>query len=256
MTGRRVRFPALAPFLILFLAAGFPACGKGHPVTIYAAASLTDAMEEAADVFGEATGIPMAVRTGGSGLLSLEIQNGAPADVFVAAGEEWLQPLLTRKLLDPETRCLVGWNRLVLVVPNSAVASSPTAFTHLNILETIAVGDPESVPLGRYTFQALSQMGLWLPIQSRLVIGHDARAVLAMVERREVKGAFVYASDARASDKVKVSLEIPEQSHEPIVYVGAVVAASTRAVDAARFLDFLIGPRGKDILRGYGLGGA
>lgn len=254
MTGRCVR-PALALLLILLIAAGLCGCGRGRPLTIYAAASLTDAMEDAAAAFHEESGIPMAVRAGGSGILSLEIQNGAPADVFVAAGEEWMAPLLTKNAVDPATRCLVGWNRIVLVVPNSAVASSPTAFEHMSILETIAVGDPESVPLGRYTYQALSNLGFWLPLQGRLVIGHDARAVLAMVERREVQGAFVYASDARASDKVKVSLEVPEQTHDPIVYVGAVVAASPHPAEAAQFLAFLTGARGKEILRKYGLGG-
>jgi molybdate transport system substrate-binding protein len=255
MRGRRVRLPAV-PLSLLVPGLLATACGPREPVTVYAAASLADAVEEAAVIFTESTGIPVTVRTGGSAMLSLQIQNGAPADVFIPAGEEWLAPLLEKNLVDTKTRRLVGWNRLVLVVPNSALASSPTDFVYLSILETVAMGDPESVPLGKYTAQALAEMGLWIPLQGRLVYGHDARGVLALVERREVQGAFVYASDALASDKVKVSLELPEASHDPIVYVGAVVTASPRPEPAFRFLNFLAGAEGNAILRKYGLGGS
>jgi molybdate transport system substrate-binding protein len=252
MSGRRVRpLVLLLPVLILVA----PGCGSRQPVTVYAETTLAGPLAATATAFEEATGLPVLVRTGDTNALGRAIEAGAPADVFIPDGEAELDSLAARKRLDPKSRRLVGWNHLVLVVPNSAVASTPTAFTHLSILETIAVGDPDSTALGRYTYQSLSRMGLWIPVQDRLVTAQSAGQVLALVEGREVQGAFVYASDAR-SDKVKLALQVPDQTHDPIVYVGAVLAASPRAAEAGRFLDFLTGSPGKAILHRFGLGGS
>lgn len=261
MTGRRVRLPGFAflraPARLLLLASllAAPGCGKRTPVTVYAEPALAAPLNATASAFTEATGIPVLMHAGGSKSLRHAIEAGASADVFISAGEGDLNSLLAEQRVDPESRCLVGWNHLVLAVPNSAIASAPTAFNHMNILQTIAVGYPDSSSLGWYTYQSLSDMGFWIPIQSRLVHAADAEAVLAMVERREVQGAFVYASDARASDKVKVALQVPDATHDPIVYVGGVVAGSPRAAEAGRFLAFLTGSPGKAILHRYGLGG-
>ena len=164
--------------------------------------------------------------------------------------------LTDKGMIDTASARLLGWNRLVFVVPNSATASTPTSYLALTILERIAIADPETVPAGKYTRQALIQLGAWGQIQDRLVVAHNVRAVLALVERREIEGGFVYASDARSSDRVKIAFEIEEQTHEPIVYPAALVQNSRHPEKARRFLDFLSGPEGRAIFREYGLGGS
>ena len=126
----------------------------------------------------------------------------------------------------------------------------------MTILERIAMGDPQTAPIGRYTREALIELGGWDRLQDRLVMAPNARAVLALVERREVDGGFVYASDARSSDRVKIAFEIEEKFHQPIVYTAAVVRHTPRSEAAAGFLEFLAGAEGKAIFRKFGLGGA
>jgi molybdate transport system substrate-binding protein len=230
-------------------------CGSGEEVTVYAAASLTNVLEEAAEVFEAATGTRVHIRTGASGWLAVEIEHGAPADIFVSADVEWADHLRERGLVDESSLRLLGWNRMVLVVPRSALVSVPKGPAHLGILEIIAMGDPESVPAGKYAAQSLKQLGVWDRIQDRLVFTHDVRAALAMVERRAAEGGFVYASDARISENVKVAFELPERSHDPIVYPGMVLTRAPRPREARRFLDYLSGPGGRTILRSHGLGG-
>jgi molybdate transport system substrate-binding protein len=239
------------------LAAGFllAGCGSGSGVTVYAASSLTSVLEEAARQFTDDTGIPVDLRFGSSGFLAVELEHGAPADVFISASVEWTDRLRDRDLLDRDSETLLAWNRLVVVVPNSALASVPRNPTGLPILEHIAIGDPESVPVGMYAAQALKQEGAWDVLQGHLVETHDARAALALVERREAEGGIVYASDARQSTSVKIAFEFPDQVHDPIVYPAAILAAAPHPEAAGRWLRFLSGPAGRDLFRAHGFQG-
>jgi molybdate transport system substrate-binding protein len=118
------------------------------------------------------------------------------------------------------------------------------------------VGDPESVPAGRYAVQALRELGAYEMIEGRLVFTHDARAALALVERGEADGGIVYASDAMASERVKIAFKIEEKVHDPIVYPAALVSGTPHLEAAAAFLNFLTGPEGRRILAEHGLGGS
>jgi len=239
----------------LLLVSLFTACGQRGEVTVYAAASLTDALEEAAATYGKETGIRVDLRYGGSGFLATEIEHGAPADVFIAADIQWFDLLEAEGLIVHETSVLLAWNRLVVVVPRSSVASIPETYTALPILDRIAIGDPEYVPAGRYAAQALKQLGAWEVLEGRFVFTHDARAALALVERHEVDGGVVYATDAKQSDKVQIAFELPERSHDPIVYPGAVLTGAPHPEAGKAFMTFLSGTDGREIFRRFGLGG-
>ncbi len=240
----------------LVLAGLLLGCSGRGEVTVYAAASLTNALEEAARIYGEETGTRVDLRFGGSGALSVEIEHGAPADFFIAADIEWFDYLKGKGILVEESQVMLGWNRLVVIVPNSATASVPNSHLGLTILERIAVGDPESVPAGRYALQALRGLGAYEMVKDRLVFTHSVRAALVQVERGEADGGIVYASDALASKKVRVAFEIEEKTHDPIVYPAAMITGSPHPEAARAFLNFLAGPEGRRILAEHGVGGS
>lgn len=243
--------------LLLVLSLIHLSCGsEKHTVTVYAASSLSAVLDTVVDSYHKKSGTRVLTRLESSARLGMEIEKGAPADIFISADIEWMDQLSEKGLITPGSARLLAWNRLVFVVPNSATAATPSNYLALTILDRIAMGDPETVPIGKYTRQALIEMGAWDKIQDRLVIAHSARAVLALVERREIEGGFVYASDARSSDRVKIAFEIEDQTHQPIVYPAALIKDSPHPKEARRFLDFLSGPEGKAIFRTYGLGGA
>jgi len=255
---RAIPLRSLIPFLLILAAAGACVtcgCGRDAP-TVYAASSLTETLEDAAARYEAETGTAVQLRFGGSGSLAMEIEHGAPADCFISADLQWMEELVKQGRVDPDTRTLLGWNHLVLVVPKSAVTSVPVSPNALPILKTIAMGDPETVPAGRYAKQALQQVGVWVLIQDKLVLAHDVRAALARVERREAEGGIVYATDARASDRVKVAFQFPDRSHDPIVYPAAVLAGAPHPEAARRFLAWLTGSKGRAVFRAHGLGGS
>lgn len=254
---KTIPFRFLIPFVALpALAGACVSCGHGSSPTVYAASSLTETLEDAAAKYETETGTRIQLRFGGSGSLALEIEHGAPADCFISADMEWMDDLLKKGLVVKESRTLLGWNHLVLVVPKSATASVPVDVEALPILKTIAIGDPETVPAGKYAKQALQQTHAWNLVQDKLVLAHDVRAALARVERRETEGAVVYATDAEASDKVKVAFTFPDATHDPIVYPVAVLTHAPHAEAAHRFLTWLNGPKGRAVFREHGLGGS
>lgn len=261
MTPRRlVRAPGVEKAVGVVLAVGLvlggvTGCGGDSDLTVYTAASLTDVLENAAAKFRKETGISVSVRPGASGSLSMSIENGAPADLFVSASTEWMDQLVDRKLVDPNAIQLLGWNRIVVVVPRDGSEKPLENALDMVNMESIAMGDPAFVPAGAYAAQALKTLRVWDYIQDRLVLVQDVRAALAMVERGEVVAGLVYASDAMASDKVFTAYTLPEKTHDPIVYPAAVILKSSHPEEARKFLDFLSGPKGKEAFRKYGFDG-
>ena len=239
--------------LVGWLLASTLACGRGaSTVTVYAAASCTSVIEEIAGVYADSTGQKILTRFGASGVLARTIEEGAPADLFISANALWMDELTERDLLEPATARIVAWNRLVFVVPSDAMLPPPAHAAAIVNLERIAIGDPEAVPAGNYARQALTQMGVWTFLERKLVQAPDVRAVLALVERGEVDGGVVYATDARASRSVRVAFEFSESTHDPIAYPAAVLKQSRDVPAARRFLDFLSSPRGRAIFLAHG----
>lgn len=236
---------------------------SAHPITVFAAASLTDAVGEVARAFTAGTGSPggapaahVPVRTSfaASSVLARQIEAGAPADVFISADLEWMVYLDGRHLLRAGTwRALLG-NRLVLVAPVDSTARVTLAphgdLTRALAGGRLATGDPDSVPVGRYAQAALTKLGLWDQVASSLVRAENARAALEYVARGEATLGIVYRTDALAEKRVRIVDTFPADTHEPIIYPVAITAGATP--EAAQFEAFLESSTAREIFTRYG----
>jgi len=214
-------------------------------VTVFAAASLKDALEDAGRAFTASGGAPVRFSFAASSALARQIEQGAPADLFASADLDWMDYLAARKLIRPDTRVNLLGNRLVVI----AARESPLKELRLDVASfraalgdgRLATGEVTSVPIGKYAKAALEKLGLWGDVQPRLAMTETVRAALALVARGEAPLGIVYATDAAAEPKVKIVATFPPDSHAPIIYPFA-LTVETR-VDAARqFLEFLKGP--------------
>jgi molybdate transport system substrate-binding protein len=235
----------LLPALLACSRADEPADG---PVVL-AASSLQEALEEAADAW-TAQGHPAPVLSfAASSALARQVEQGAPADLFISADEEWMDTLASENLLRAGTRTDLLSNRLVLV------ARKGTTVRRLADLGggKLALADPAAVPAGRYAKAALESLGEWPRIEANVVPAENVRAALALVERGEAALGIIYTTDALASDKVEVLETLPESSHPPIRYPAAVLAGSKDA-DAVAFLAFLSSGAARRIFAKHGFG--
>ncbi|EHJ49414.1 molybdenum ABC transporter, periplasmic molybdate-binding protein [Solidesulfovibrio carbinoliphilus subsp. oakridgensis] len=237
--------------LALVLALAVPA--RAADLTVSAAASLTDAFNELKPLFAkDHPGVNVVFNFAASGTLLSQMEQGAPVDVFASADQKTMDQAVEKKLIDTATRANFAQNALVLGVP----AGNPAKVKDLASLATpgvrhIAVGNPDSVPVGRYTKAALSKAGAWDGIVPKLVLAESVRQVLDYLSRGEVDAGFVYATDAKqGGDKVKVVAEVPVET--PVSYPIAVLAGSADRKDAAAFVAFVKGPKGQEILAKYG----
>lgn len=237
------------------LAPGFALARQ--PLTVFAAASLQESLTAAGAAWMAQSGTPVRFSFGASSAIARQIDQGAPADVFLSADEEWMDWLAARGGIVPATRSRLLSNQLVLIAP----AGSRTALKIAPGMPLaralrggrLAVADAASVPAGRYARAALTNLGVWGSVEGRLLPAENVRAALAYVARGEAPLGVVYATDARAEPKVRVVGVFPASSHPPIVYPGA-VAARSRNSAAAAFLGFLQGPAASAIFRRYGFG--
>jgi molybdate transport system substrate-binding protein len=244
----------LRPFVALggFLMALLPLAARAQPadVTVFAAASLKNALDAIADAFRNGTGKRVAISYAASSALARQIEQGAPADVFISADRDWMDHLQARHLIKPESRRNLVGNQLVLVAPASrggAVKLRPGALAAALGNGRLAIAQVAAVPAGKYGKAALEHLGLWDEAAGRLAESENVRAALTFVARGEAPLGIVYESDAHAEPGVKVVARFPETSHPPIVYPAALIRASTRA-EAARFLETLRMPASAAIL--------
>jgi molybdate transport system substrate-binding protein len=247
--------------LALWLAVGAaPAAGVAAaaaapaPITVFAAASLGEVMQQLGDEYHQTRGVAVTVAFAGSAVLARQIEAGARADLFVAADRAWMDYLQARSLLQDASRVDVAGNRLVLIAPaDSAVQLRIAGGMPLAAAlhgGRLATGDPDAVPLGRYARAALMQLGLWESLADRLVRADDARAALAFVARGEAPLGIVYATDAAHEPRVRVLDSFPQDAHAPIAYPAALLKGAAPA--AAGFLQFLRSPAARARLRAYG----
>ncbi|ATQ68288.1 MULTISPECIES: molybdate ABC transporter substrate-binding protein [Methylosinus] len=215
-------------------------------VTVFAAASLKNALDEAAAAFKKKTGTEVSISYAASMPLAKQIEAGAPADIFVSADTASADYLSTRGLLKAGT--LTNWlgNSLVLVAPKSAggkkiALEKGAVLAALGASGRMAVGDPASVPAGKYAKAAFTSLGIWEALEPRLAITENVRAALTFVAREEAPLGVVYQTDANSDPKVAVVGVFPAGSHPPIVYPIALTAAST-SKSAADLLAFLESP--------------
>ncbi|WP_372018819.1 molybdate ABC transporter substrate-binding protein [Pseudoxanthomonas sp. 10H] len=233
---RRLAFVLLAAF----------AAAPGHaadraPLTVFAAASLKESLDEAATAYTRATGTPVRVSYAASSALARQVEQGAPAQVFASADIEWMDHLQRRGLLDAGSRHDLLGNRLVLVAPRSGPAtvdlSRPGAIATALGQGRLAIGQTATVPAGKYARASLESLGQWDGVKGRLAESESVRAALMLVARGETPLGIVYASDAKAEPRVRVVATFPEGSHPPIVYpVAALRGAPASARDFVRWL--------------------
>ncbi|RVU14534.1 molybdate ABC transporter substrate-binding protein [Methylobacterium oryzihabitans] len=254
---RILRRHLLAAALLALLPSSLaPSARAAETTTVFAAASLKNALDDAARAFTVQTGIEVKASYAASSALARQIEQGAPADLFASADLEWMDYLAARRLIRPETRVNLLANRLVVVAPKDAqpgeAAFTPEWFARaLGADGRLATGEVNSVPIGKYAKAAFETLGLWGGLRPRLAQADNVRAALALVSRGEAPLGVVYESDARADPGVKVVGVFPAGSHPPVVYPFAVTAEARGAV-AARFLDFLKGPAGRPFFEAQG----
>jgi len=256
--------------LALLLAAcgdrGTPAADKGGDavapqpapaLTVFAAASLKESMDAAANAFQQQTGQPVQVSYAGSSALARQIEQRAPADVFVSADTEWMDWLQERDLIDPATRADLLGNTLVLVAPADGDAQPLALATGTDLLPLLgedgrlALALTDSVPAGKYAKAAFESLGLWTALQPRVAESENVRAALLLVARGEAPLGVVYGSDAQAEPRVKVLATFPVDAHPEIVYPVAKVRASAHP-QAGEFVQWLDSPEAGEIFRGHG----
>jgi molybdate transport system substrate-binding protein len=234
-------------------AAEKPADNAG-PVIVFAAASLTNALQDVGDEFTKSTGIAVKFSFAASSALARQIESGAPADVFVSADVDWMDYLQTRKLIQPGTRRELLGNQLVLIAPTDSTVHLKLG-PHAALAAALgngrlATGDPDSVPVGRYARAALTQLGIWDSVASRIVGAENVRAALALVARGEVPLGIVYRTDALVESSVRIVDEFPADSHPPITYPVALPKGAKSS--AAPFATYLATPAADAIFTKYG----
>lgn len=231
-----------------------PAADSEKAITVFAAASLTNAMQDLGDAFTKDTSIPVRFSFAASSALARQIENGSRADMFFSADLEWMDYLQARNLIQPATRRDMLGNQLVLIAPLDSkiklkiephfALAAAVGKSHL------ATGDPDSVPVGKYAHEALAYLGVWDQVAARLVRADSVRSALAFVDRGEAALGIVYATDAMVDKNVRVVGMFPPDSHKPIIY--PVALTSVAGSDAAKFLAYIRGPAGDLAFKHYG----
>lgn len=252
--------------IVAFILAGtviLAGCGgksdSGSPTArtellVSAAASLTDSLNEIRILFEkEHPDIRLTYNFASSGTLQRQIEQGAPADLFLSAGEKQLKALVDKRLIDESQHKGLLWNELVIVV--SGDKREPIRSV-ADLVESefgkIAIGEPSSVPAGEYTKETLEYYGVWGDLLPKLVYAKDVRQVLTYVETGNADAGFVYRTDAEASNQVRVASVIDSVSHRTIEYPVGIVKATRHPREAREFYEFLQGDRALGIFEKYG----
>lgn len=243
-------------WLLILLIALVPLTAKAEPLRVFAAASMTEALTQAGAAYTRKTGRQLSFSFASSAAGARQIEQGAPADIFVSADAQWMDYLADKALLRVDTRRDIAGNRLVLVAPVASEIAQRRLDRRLPLARLLgpqgrlAIADPSSVPAGRYAQQALTALGLWDYVQNRLARTDTVRSALLFVSRGEAPLGIVYATDARIDKGVKVIGVFPARSHEPIRYPAALTRDA--APEAAAFLAFLSSGAGRAILKANG----
>jgi molybdate transport system substrate-binding protein len=250
MTKRRVLLGVVAA---LAIGGGAWAAEAPRTVTVFAAASLQNAMKDIGAAFAKAGGAPVSFNFAGSSTLARQIEEGAPADVFVSADPEWMTDVEKHGLIQPPTRKDILTNHLALVAPKDSTIHLKIApwFPLLQALGEgkLAMAD-EAVPAGLYGKAALENLKVWSQVADRVARAENVRGALNFVARGEAPLGIVYDTDAMIEPGVKTVGLFPDDSHPPILYPIALTKAA--GPGAAEFLRFVEGPEAKAIFEGYG----
>jgi molybdate transport system substrate-binding protein len=217
---------------------------------VFAAASLTEALNEIGPAFEQRDGVDVTFSFGASQTLAQQIASGAPADVYIAAGKAPMDFLAEKQLLEAEA--INVFRNKLLVVARTGVQLDSLQQLNTSRVERIAIANPEAAPAGQYAKESLKSLGLWDAIQPKLVIGADVRATLAYVETGNSDVGLVYSTDARVARNVITLDIVPPETYSPVVYPAAIIQRSERKNGARDFLAFLRGEAAREVFRKYG----
>lgn len=224
----------------------------GNTITVYAAASLTNAVNELETLYEQKNKTEVKTSFAGSSTLAKQIEAGAPADVFISADVQWMDYLQNKQLVVPADRINLLGNRLVVITPKDRpikLKMDKSVDSTKAIQGKLCTGDTKSVPVGKYAKQALTSLGWWEKLEPRLVETEDVRAALNFVARGECQVGIVYATDAAISKDVVVAGIFPENTHPPIIYP---VGLIKKNADSVKFYKFLQSGQAKVVFKKYG----
>lgn len=233
-----------------------PAMAEEQKITVFAAASLTNALQEIATQYKKEKNVDIVSSFASSSTLARQIEQGAPADLFISADQQWMDYAQDKALMDTATRHTLLGNELVVIAPkDSAVTkieiNEKTDWKSLLKGGHLAVGDPDHVPAGIYAKEALQNLKSWDELAPVMARANDVRSAMALVEREEAPLGIVYGSDAVASSKVKVVGTFPASSHKPVEYPMAIVKDHKNAT-VTGFYDYLKTPAAAAVFTRYG----
>jgi molybdate transport system substrate-binding protein len=222
-------------------------------LTVSAAISLKDALDEIAQLYrAEMPDTVIHFNLGASGTLQRQIEEGAPVDVVISASEEQMNSLESKGLLMPGSRRDLVKNAVVLIVPKGKSGISSFQDLARPEVKVIAVGEPRTVPAGKYAQEVLNHFGLYEQLKPKFVLAKDVRQVLTYVSTGNADAGIVYATDAQSSAQVRVTATAPGDSHSPVIYPVATVKSSKEPAEAKRFVDFLAGAKAQGVFEKYG----
>src|ERR1700744_530760 len=244
-----------AAFVILCGAALSPAAAQDKTLTVFAAASMKNALDDIDTAFTAKTGIKVSASYAASSTLAKQIEQGAPADIFLSADTDWMDYAVSKKTINEPTRVNLLGNSIVLIAPKDSKTDNVTIGQGFDLAKLagdgkIATGDVKSVPVGKYAQAALEKLGAWQAASSKFAMAESVRAALALVARGEAVLGIVYSTDAQVQPGGKIVGTFPADSHPPIIY--PVAATTTAKPEAAEYLAFLRSSASKTILEKYG----
>ncbi|WP_306145912.1 molybdate ABC transporter substrate-binding protein [Roseibium sp. MMSF_3412] len=238
---------------IAFMAALLPPIAAASELTVFAAASMREAMERIASEFESETGMRVVFSFAGTGTLARQVEAGAPADLFISADSDWMDYVAENGGVEPASVRQIASNKLVLAGPKESPALGLNAAEIAGFLDgqRLAMADPDTVPAGRYGKAALENLGLWQSVSGQLAPMENVRVALASVARGDTPLGLVYRTDAQIEPNVAILATFPDTSHPEIRYLAAVTEVSSNPA-ADPFLEFLTGPDAQEILQSLG----
>lgn len=242
-------------FVILAGASLSPAAAEDKTITVFAAASMKNALDEVDAAYTTKTGVKIIASYAASSVLAKQIEQGAPADVFVSADTDWMDYAISRKTINEPTRVNLLGNSIVLIAPKDSEINNVTISQGFDLAKLagdgrIATGDVKSVPAGKYAKAALEKLGAWTAAEPKFAMAESVRAALTLVARGEANLGIVYSTDAKVEPGVKIVGTFPVDSHPAIIY--PVAATMTAKPETNDYLAFLSSSATKTILEKYG----
>lgn len=215
--------------------------GDPEELNVSAAASLKDALLSLAKGFEEKENAKLVFNFASSGDLQVQIERGAPADVFLSAGKKQMDAVASKGLIDPKSRFNLLSNDLVIIVPDKSNTSISAIeqMAKKDDLERVAIGMPETSPAGKYAKEALQTANIWPDVQNKLILAKDVHQIINYVETGNVDAGFVYASDVYVTKNAKIAFKVPGKYHEPITYPVAALKNAASPELAGKYIEYL-----------------